>query len=89
MFFNIPLLYDLILKNDIITLKKLFLHESYSLFRTREDAINFIEKINLNEDNVMKIIFKTISRAIVEINEKKQKQIHLQTNRYPVSIHLE
>ena len=72
MFFNIKLLNDLVKKSDISSIKKILLHESYSLFKKREEAKNFIEKINLNETNIMNLINDIILLALDEIkNDQK------------------
>lgn len=68
-FFNMPLLFNLINKGDIQTLRKIILHESYNLFMTKEQADDFMKKINFQEMNLMKLIENIINLSI-EINAK-------------------
>lgn len=72
MFFNMKLLNDLINKSDALQIKKILLHESYSLFRERKTATNFIEKININQNDIMKMIQEIIKIALTEIKEKQK-----------------
>ena len=44
MFFDIKLLNDLMNELKIYEIKKILLHESYSLFKARKKGIDFIEK---------------------------------------------
>lgn len=71
MFFDIKLLNDLIKESDVSGLKKILLHESYQLFREREKAVKFIEKINTNlfNKNIFNMIHEIIKIAIDEITE--------------------
>lgn len=68
MFFNVKLLIYLANKSDTSRIKKTLLHESYALFKEREDAVNFIEKINLDEINIMTMIKDIIILALNNIN---------------------
>ena len=69
MFFDIKLLNALINKLDTSEIKKILLHESYSLFKEREKAVNFIDKININlyKDNIMGMIEQIIKIALQDV----------------------
>jgi hypothetical protein len=60
-----------LIKNDIIILKRLILHESYSLFKNFDSANSFIEKIDFNKKNVMDLIKNIIQIIKKELNEEK------------------
>ena len=74
MFFDIKLLNDLVSELNIDEIKNILLHESYSLFKEREKAINFIEKINFNsyKNNLMQMIHEIIIIALNEIKEEQK-----------------
>ena len=73
MFFNIKLLYNLILDVNIPLMKKIILHESYFLFQKREDSKELISAIDFTEKNVMKLILEIINIIIKQmiVIEKK------------------
>lgn len=71
MFFNIRLLNELI-KTDLPKLKKVFLHDLYSLFKTRKDSLSFMAKLDFTKKSIMSIVLETIKNAITEIKEKRK-----------------
>ena len=74
MFFDIRLLNELNNKLKTSEIKKILLHESYSLFTERLKTLNFIEKINLNlyKNNIMDMIHDLIKIALNEIKEEQK-----------------
>jgi hypothetical protein len=68
-FFKIELIKNLIDKEDILNLKKIITHESYSLFEIKKEADEFIKSIDFKENNIMKFIENIINKAINEINK--------------------
>lgn len=72
MFFNIRLLNELIETSDLSKLKKVFLHDLYALFKTREDSLSFMAELDFTKKNIMSIVLETIKKAISEIKEKRK-----------------
>ena len=72
MFFNIRLLNELIETSDLSKLKKVFLHDLYALFKTREDSLSFMAELDFTKKNIMSIVLETIKKAIREIKEKRK-----------------
>lgn len=71
MFFNIKLLSDLVKNGNIKELKKIILHESYSLYKERVDSKEFLKKINFNL-NVLELIENIIT---IVVNVKTSKRL--------------
>ena len=72
MFFDINLLQNLIINQNLYLIKKILLHESYSLFKQREDSVELIKRINLNNKNIMEIILEVMNIVVLEIKEKRK-----------------
>ena len=72
MLFNIRLLNELIETSDLSKLKKVFLHDLYALFKTREDSLSFMAELDFTKKNIMSIVLETIKKAIREIKEKRK-----------------
>ena len=69
--FNIKLMAELLNSSNINQLKKVVLHESYSLFKKKEDCEKFIEKINFSSNSVMELIYNIIINANENVKDNK------------------
>ena len=72
MFFNIKLLDDLLKNSKIKELKKIILHESYSLYKERKSAKEFLKKINFNLSDIFELIENIIKSVINEVKARRR-----------------
>ena len=71
MFFDFNLLIELIKKENKAPLKNILLSETYSLFKERKDCINFVQMININQNDIMLMIEEIINISLENIKAKK------------------
>ena len=71
MFFNIKLLDDLLKNAKLKELKKIILHESYSLYKEIKSSKEFLNKINFNIKDTFELIENIIISVVNEVKSKK------------------